>query len=221
MTAAACDIPIDRLLRDFGLVGELVTQARSILEREGLTNPRKQNISAAKVSRCLAAIDRSWRRACHNCAPRSKDDGRRLVTVPPDACPSCGGSNNARAVRGMIDCCKSAGIQHVLIVGGSPNTRTALAELVGTELELRLVDGTRSSDKQAARSDIGWADLVVVLGATQLAHKVSLLYTRDADARKKLVNTSRRGIEAIADDVARSDVVRVSAVQSARLDSVT
>ena len=40
-------------------------------------------------------------------------------------------------------------------------------------------------------------------GATELAHKVSTLYTRDPDARRKLVVTSRRGIEAIADDVRR------------------
>jgi hypothetical protein len=81
--------------------------------------------------------------------------------------------------------------------------------LVNDRLELRLVDGTASTNGRAAQRDIDWADLVVVLGSTQLAHKVSTLYTDTGDpvARHKLVTTSRRGIEAIADEIARSDVV--------------
>ena len=107
----------------------------------------------------------------------------------------------------MIEACRAAGIGRLVVVGGSPSIRRELAETVGDSLELRLVDGTRTSNKRSAQADIAWADLIVVLGATQLAHRVSNLYTRDPAARKKLVTTSRRGIEAIADDVTRSDVV--------------
>ena len=95
-----------------------------------------------------------------------------------------------------------------MVVGGSPVTRQELARLVGADLELRLVDGTGGANRRMARRDIGWADVVVVLGATELAHSVSRLYTRDPEARRKLISTSRRGLEAIADDIARSDPLR-------------
>jgi len=201
------DIAIEQLLADLGLVGPTAKEARAVLEAEGLTNPRKQRIALAKTRAVTDAIDRRWQRVCHNCRPRAVDDGRPVITVPGAVCSMCAGSNNARAVSALIAGCRAAGIRRVVVVGGSPNTRRELAELIAEELELRLVDGVRSSNRQAAKSDIAWADLIVVLGATQLAHKVSTLYTRDPEARQKLVTTSRRGIEAIADDVTRSDIV--------------
>jgi hypothetical protein len=203
----ANDVPIDALLADLGLSGRTAGDARAVLEAEGLTNPRKQRIATAKAGHVAAAIDRHWQRLCHNCLPRAAVDGRSIVTVSSAKCSMCGGSNNARAVSDMVDACRAAGIERLVVVGGSPNARRDLDETVAGSLDLRLVDGTRSMTRQAAQADIAWADLIVVLGATQLAHKVSKLYTRDPAARKKLVTTSRRGIEAIADDITRSDVV--------------
>jgi hypothetical protein len=207
MTSNAADIPIDELLAGLGLTDAPATEARRILEAEGLTNPRKQRIATSKAPLVREVVDRHWQRLCHNCAARAADDDRAVVTVPAAVCSRCGGSNNARAVREMTSACRNAGIARLLVVGGSPNVRGELDELVGGELELRLVDGTRNSSRADAQGNIAWADLIVVLGSTQLAHKVSTLYTRDPQARRKLVTTSRRGIEAIADDVTRSDVV--------------
>jgi hypothetical protein len=198
---------IHELLAGLGITGEAAVDARKVLEAEGVTNPRKQRIATSKVERARDAIDRHWRRLCHNCRQRAMGDGRLVVAVPPAACSACAGSNNTRAVREMVAACISAGVNRLVVVGGSPNTRLELSELIDSDLELRQVDGTRSVSRRAAHCDIAWADLVVVLGATQLAHKVSTLYTRDSEARRKLVSTSRRGIEAIADEIMRSDVV--------------
>ena len=107
----------------------------------------------------------------------------------------------------MVAACRRGGVRRIVVVGGSPDLRRELRGLVGDELELRLVDGTRSPDRRSARSDVAWADLVVVLGSSELAHKVSTLYTKDPEARGKLVTTGRRGIEALADEVSRSDVI--------------
>jgi hypothetical protein len=189
----AGDVPIEQLLADLGLTGAAATVARVVLENEGLTNARKQRIAVSKVALVTASLDRHWQRLCHNCVRRAVADGLPVVEVPSAACSMCGGSNNARAVGAMTEACRAAGIKRLVVVGGSPSTRRELMETVGDALELR--------------PDIAWADLVVVLGSTQLAHRVSNLYTRDPVARKKLVTTNRRGIEAIADDVTRSDIV--------------
>jgi hypothetical protein len=201
------DISIDELLAGLGLTGEEAGEARRVLEAEGVTNPRKKRVATSKTELARQVIDRHWQRLCHNCRRNARVDDRAIVAVAPAACFSCGGSNNARAVREMVTVCRRAGIVHLVIVGGSPNTRRELAELTGPDLELRLVDGTANANRQTAQHDIAWSDLIVVLGSTQLAHRVSTLYTRDPEARKKLIVTSRRGIEAIADEIARSVVV--------------
>jgi len=201
------DVAIADLLEGLGLTGEDAVVGRRILEEAGVTNPRKQRIAVAKAGAAQAALDARLTRVCHACRVRAVCDGRTVVQVPSEACTVCGGSSNRRAVDEMVEACARSGVRRLLVVGGSPKMRRELEDLVGGRLALRLVDGTRAGDRRTAHGNVAWADLVVVLGATQLAHKVSLLYTRDAEARRKLVNTSRRGIEAIADEITRSDVV--------------
>jgi hypothetical protein len=201
------DVAIDALLADLGLTDDAAGEARRILETAGITNPRKQRMRISKIEAARAEIDAHMRRLCHSCIARLRDDGRTVSRVPVEKCSNCGGSSNRRAVDDMVDACRRAGLARIVFVGGSPSSRNELAALVDERIELRLVDGTRSPDRAAARRDIAWADLIVVLGATQLAHKVSTLYTRDPDARAKLITTSRRGIEAVADEVTRSDAI--------------
>jgi hypothetical protein len=208
MATAAADEPIDDVLRGLGLEGDLAVDARALLEQEGLTNRRKQRISTAKVPRVREAIDRHWRRACRDCLARLAQDDRRAVEVPRAACPTCEGSRNRLAVTAMVSACRRTGVARLVLVGGSPSLRKELDELVGSRLELRLVDGTRPNGKAAARRDVIWADLIVILGSSELAHTVSELYTRDLEARPKLITVRRRGIAAVADEVTRSDRLR-------------
>ena len=200
------EVSIVGLIASMGLHGEVADTARRILETDGLTNRSKRNIAVHKVPLVREAIDRRWQRVCHHCRPRALGD-RVTVVVPSTACSVCGGSHNARAVREMVAACRRAGVQRLVMVGGSPTTRQQLASLVGAALELRLVDGTRTMSKQVAQHDVRWADLVVVLGSTELAHRISTLYTKHPDARRKLVTTSRRGIEAIAGEITYCHVV--------------
>jgi hypothetical protein len=96
----------------------------------------------------------------------------------------------------MSAACASAGIRRLVVVGGSPDTRRELGALAG-RLELRAVDGTERRTRAQADGDLAWADLVLVCGATELAHRVSGLYT-GARTSTPVITSSRRGVEAIA-----------------------
>jgi hypothetical protein len=205
--ASRTDTPIDGLIAGYGLAGADAVRARAALEEAGLTNPRKRNIATGKVEAAHAELARRFQRLCATCMPTAVRDDRVLARVDAARCERCAGSNNARAVDDMVAACARGGIRSALFVGGSPAFRQELERLVSGRLELRLVDGTRRVTKSTARRDIDRAGVIVVCGATELAHKVSVLYTRDPAARRKLVVTNRRGIEAIAEDVARSDAV--------------
>lgn len=196
------DVSIEAALAALGLSGRHAERARALLHDARLTNPRKRRIAVDKVERARAVIDAALARLCHECARSVRRDGRTLVQVPAAACARCGGSQNARALDELAGRCERAGVRRLVVVGGSPSFRTDF-ERVGDRLELRLVDGVARRTKADARADIVWADVVVVCGSTQLAHRVSTLYTRDAEARKRLVTTSRRGVTQIADEIMR------------------
>jgi len=209
------DIPIVDLIGAFGLAGADAIEARTAIEAAGLTNPRKRNISRGKIHAVDQVLAARFQRLCSNCASRTERDNRKPARVHGDCCERCGGSNNGRATQDLIAAWRRANIRRALFVGGSPSFRQELLRLLGDDLELRLVDGTKRITKGTARNDIDWADVIVVCGATELAHKVSTLFTRDPAARKKLVVTARRGIEAIVDHVADSTLLHPQELRGA------
>jgi hypothetical protein len=196
------DVGIDELLASFGLEGDAAALGRRALEEAGLTNPRKQRIAAGKSERAREAVDARLARLCAACAERAPRDGRRVVVVPPSVCARCGGSNNRRALRDLVDACVAGGVRRLVVVGGSPALRTELRTSLGGELELRLVDGVERRTKTEAQGDLAWADVVLVWGSSILAHKVSTLYTRDGGSTPVVV-VPRRSIEALAGEVVR------------------
>jgi hypothetical protein len=193
--AAPNDVAIDDLLASLGLTGGNAARARALLEAERITNPRKRRLSLAKVERATAAIDARLARLCASCASRFAPDGRELVVVPGPACPRCGGSRNEGALVDVAEACAAAGIARLVVVGGSPDVRRELKAL-RQHVELRLVDGTERRTRAEAQRDLAWADLVVVCGSSELAHRVSTLYTGDRGPTP-VVTAARRGVEAI------------------------
>ena len=124
------------------------------------------------------------------------------VEVARGACEVCGGSNNQGAVRRMVAACTAAGISRLVVVGGSPGGQVALGALLATDaLEVRFVDGTRSTNEREALQTCAWADLVIVWAPTPLDHRVSDLYGADVCVADR-VEVHRRGIEALANAVA-------------------
>lgn len=123
--------------------------------------------------------------------------GRQPVPCDPrNTCQRCFGSDNARAVKDVLDACRKRGFSKLVIVGGSPTVRQELERLVPSALELRLVDGTRARAVDQAKADLQWGDVVLLWGATELHHKVSNQYQDSATGawKRKLVHVPRRGI---------------------------
>lgn len=73
-------------LRSLGLTGDDAKRGRAVLEADGITNPRKSRISAAKLERARAVIDARFARFCAACAARTDAGGREVVTVAASTC---------------------------------------------------------------------------------------------------------------------------------------
>ena len=203
------DESIETVLADLGLTGAAATRAREVLDAQGVTNERKQRVAINKRARLEGVIAERFARFCETCSTRTDAGGRELVLVPREYCEHCGGSDNARALDEAAERLSAAGLRRLVVVGGSAAFREEFGAL-GDRLELRLVDGIGRRTKADAKTDVEWADVVVICGATELAHKVSSLYTGDPEVRGKLVRTSRRGVAAIAGDIAHHAELRAA-----------
>jgi hypothetical protein len=190
-------VPKARLLRDLGFGGDLAL-AEDALHEAGLSHPGKLNIHPGKCDDVAAVIEERFLLVCGrgDCQGAARALAGERVIVPATAqphCRICGGSAIQSAIEEMLAACRSAGWRRLCVVGGAPDSRLDLATRVAKRIELRLVLGTRSRTAKAARADTAWADLVVIWGATELAHKVSTLYTGP-----HVITVQRRGIEALA-----------------------
>ncbi|MCI0636558.1 MAG: hypothetical protein L0206_21955, partial [Actinobacteria bacterium] len=144
-----------------------------------LTNPRKTGIAAEKRSRVVAALEAALVRHCGRCTRESPMDGRLAVPAEDAAhCERCGGSPNRLALHRAGEACRRHCVRHVVVVGGAPGIHKALSDLWPRDIDLRIVSGTDRHTLPQARTNIAWADVVVVWAATELDHKVSTLYTK-------------------------------------------
>jgi hypothetical protein len=158
-------------------------------------------MSDEKLERAAALLDSQFSLHCASaaCALAARRSGREpLPAATKTLCAHCGGSDNARAAEELVSACARAGIHRLLVVGGSPAVREELNHALGSALELRTVDGTERRTQERARSDLEWADLVLLWGGTELDHKVSTHYAHPSPAlRRKVVHVARRGIAAL------------------------
>lgn len=105
----------------------------------------------------------------------------------------------------MRDACEAAGLRRILLVGGSRAAHVELREaLADSTIELRVVDGLNDSPtRRSAAPDMEWAQLMVIWASTQLPHKVSQAYTEGRPRGLPMITVARRGVEALAQEVAR------------------
>lgn len=196
----SADVEIDAWLAQAGYgLPDSKAKARAALEAAGLTRAGKQRLSTEKAPKAQAALEARFFLHCATleCVAFAKASGKEpLRCEPKGTCQRCGGSDNQRAVRDLLDACRQARASRVVIVGGSPSVREELERLIGSALELRLVDGTKARPIEQAKADLAWADLVLLWGATELHHKVSNQYQDSAQGpvKKKLVHVPKRGI---------------------------
>ncbi|HZP55974.1 MAG TPA: hypothetical protein VFC53_00310 [Dehalococcoidia bacterium] len=200
-------VDIRQFLREWGLEAPEAQRAgRAALEAAGLTRPGKQAFAAEKLVRARAALERSLLRACAGCAPLAPRDDRVVVPAAQTACQVCGGSNNRRAALRCAARLRARKITRVLIVGGTPVQQRDVRTLFeGSGIELKFVDGTQASHgAKEAELNMRWARLVVVWAPTPLRHSVSDRYTAAPYRELKVVTVSRRGIEALCDEMLRA-----------------
>ena len=197
----SADHDIDRWLAEEGYsLPEARAKARAALEAAQLTRPGKRRISDEKAPRMTAVLSERFFRHCGSpeCESFARASGRLPVLSPKSSCQRCVGSDNRRAEVSLLEACQAKSVRKIVIVGGSPAVREELGSQLGSALELRMVDGTERRTSDRAKSDLEWADLVLVWGASELHHKVSTLYTQVAPPlRKKVVHVAKRGVAAL------------------------
>ena len=196
----ASPVLISDFLRGEGFAGKPAQQrARAILEAGGLTNPRKQSMDAAKLSRARALLEQRVIRICSDGCRSLAAAGREPLGVDDSTrCQVCEGSNNRRAALLFATELRRHGGSKLLVVGGTPVQHRELQLLLGPAgVETRCIDGASATPTQKeAWADERWADLVVIWASTPLPHKVSQLYTAEPQGRAPLT-VARRGIEAL------------------------
>lgn len=194
-------LDIASLLTELGFApGVALEQAREALVAARLTLPHKQNIAANKRARVEATLAELFLVTCGEDTCEAQAGGRTLFIAPSrDGCHVCGGSANERTLQLARDATASAGLSRIVVVGGSPNLHEDLRKRTPVEWELRIVDGTARHTVDQARTNLEWAHVVLIWGATQLDHKVSRLYTVHRDARCVVIN--RRGLSSLFDAI--------------------
>jgi hypothetical protein len=201
-------IAIETLLRDLGVAEPAAqAQARAILERHGLTNPRKMNMAAAKIPAARALLAECALLLCGDpgCAELAAPQaaGRERIAVAPSACAICAGSSQRRAALLLARDLRAVGRPRLLLVGGTPPQHRELAQtLAEGGVELRAVDGLgRGHSAAEAARQSAWADVVAIWAATPIKHKVSQVYTDAASSRALRVTVARRGVESLCADI--------------------
>jgi hypothetical protein len=196
---------IDSLLTEMGFTHRRArTAARQALETAGIAARSEAKMPAGEMERSRQLLRDRFALVCQQCARRGLSvSGKQAVrAMSPADCHVCAGSDNRRAAASALQAIHAAGWQRLVVVGGAPNTRHELQELLGDEVQLRLVDGTLRRTQASADDDLAWADLVVIWGSTQLDHKVSNLYTGRRGGRAIMV--AKRGVAALLDAIAQA-----------------
>lgn len=98
-----------------------------------------------------------------------------------------------------------AGLEKLLVAGGSPGTRGELERLCADGIELRFVTEETSLNMRTVAPLLDWSDIVVVWASTEIGHKAT-----EVLRGPKVLRVPRRGVAALAEAVeARCETVAV------------
>lgn len=204
MAGEADTIAKTALFRELGYAGPWEPLDRA-LEEAGLSRRTKQRISRLKVDAVREVLRARFALVCGrgDCAARVGEilAGREpALAVRQADCEVCGGSVNRAGVDRMVAALDRARFRRLCVVGGSPEAHRELTSLVAGRLELRLVGNERRHTLRDAEANLRWADLVIIWGGTQIAHKVTELYPA---GHPKVLTIHKRGVAELARTVAQ------------------
>lgn len=185
-------------------------RAREVIEAAGVTRAGKRSFVATKEGRARDALADALVRVCgEDCLELDRAGAGRAreeVRVSPRSCEVCGGSNNRRAIIRCVRALRRKGVSRVVLVGGTSNQWRDLREkLEGAGVDVRYIDGTKTSHTlRDAQANQQWAQLVVVWAPTPVRHAVSDLYTDEPLQNVRLVKVHQRGIEALCREIVKT-----------------
>lgn len=176
--------------------------ALDVLYSSGLTRPGKQRLSEPKLEPARQALAGALVLTCTAAAcleeARGMTEKQRVPANDRRGCEICEGSDNQHAVDAFVKRALEKKMTRLVVLGGSPSTREQLAAALKGRIELKAVDGTLRRTQAQAYDDMKWAHLVLIWGSTELAHRVSILYTRAPGQIAPVITCPRRGIGALA-----------------------
>lgn len=195
-------IPIATLLAELGFVTPAAQRAaRAHIEAAGLTNPSKTNVQRSKRAAIEDAVRARVARSCGAppCERALATTGRAVIEAEPAFCEVCRGSEGERALLQMADAMVAARRTRLLILGGSPASRTQIREtLRGRPVEVEFVEGDRPTGDKRARELSAGADIIVIWGGTILDHKVSQPFASLGEFSGKRITVAQRGAGSLA-----------------------
>ena len=190
------------MFKDFGITAPGAQKsAREALSRAGIisSRPNRTNIASEKVDRAREALDAAFLWHCGNGDCRRQAESSKSLLVDQAHCTICGGSKDRSSLKEMASALTAAGINKVLVVGGTEAKRREIREKSPPGVDWRLVDGTRSKDDRYFRHNRRWAEIIVIWGSTVLDHRVSSHFESKGDDR--VITVTRRSIGALAEAV--------------------
>ena len=202
------DIPIDNMLADFGIAHSEHQSARSMLFEWGVIqrSPHRVNIARHKVDDAREVLEAAFLWHCNNgeCRQAARDDtggGEDLprLLVAQERCRICGGDPSASVLGQAGQALTGAGIDRILVVGGTEAKEREIRQKSPPELAWRFVDGKRVRDDRYYQPHRDWAQVIVIWQSTPLDHKVSDHFDGKGDAR--VITVRRRGVTAIAQEL--------------------
>ena len=200
------DVSIAEMLAGFGVSDAGAQQsALEALVAAGVVSsrPNRTRIAADKKERVGEVLSDAFFQHCHNgdCSQQTAGAGdpRALLLVDQPFCEVCHGSANRSALERMAKSMKTAGVNRVLVVGGTEAQAREIRDNSPASVEWRFVTTQTSRDARYYRSDRDWADVIVFWASTPLPHKVSRHFESKGDGRR--VSVTRRGVAALADEV--------------------
>lgn len=195
-------IAIAALLAELGFVAPASRRAaRAHIEAAGLTNRTKINIQRTKREAVEEVVRTRIARSC-GAAPCDRvlaTSGRAVIEVESPFCEVCRGSEGERALLQMADAMVAAGRTRLLVLGGSPASRTQIRDsLRGRPIEIEFIEGDRPTGDKRARELSASADIIVIWGGTILDHKVSQPFADLNEFSSRRITIAQRGAASLA-----------------------
>ncbi|TAK73620.1 MAG: hypothetical protein EPO16_12315 [Dehalococcoidia bacterium] len=198
-------IAIATLLTELGFTAAPSQRAARVhLHAAGLTNPTKVNIRRNKRDAAEEIVRTRIARSCGaaSCNRVLAASGREVIEVEPSFCEVCRGSEGERALMQMADAMVAARRPRLLVLGGSPASRTQIREtLRGRPIEVEFIEGDRPTGERRARELSASADIIVIWGGTILDHKVSQPFADLGEFSAKRITVAQRGAASLARSV--------------------